>query len=519
MSILPRRTIRELHEASISAGLAQDRDGLLSGIERELLATLPTTATPNSQLLSDLSELNKSHHIDGSLPLAIWLSNAILLVGPIKQAEVFKGALAHCEGALDSESQPPLASMAALDKQGTQSSMPVTSPRINVRVVASFSVTGAAAGITLEITRASTLFLILGIVLFVVALFVWAVHSTFGDSGARGLREVVAAIRRIYSSPHPSAAPAKAISSGAVTAASYSGILTTVLISLIAGVGADLTTAQFVATLQNRMPGWQVALGIQDPSALGVPRPPAGDGAAPTSPASPPRTAAVGGSAPEDSNAGAIAQVDRQPDSVCAGAPHNNQKCADGRWVCAQLGGFCTATSQCCDRSLTCLEDKCVACFTRGTSCSGNDVCCYGEKCTDGLCGGCTLAGQPCTQTTSCCGDMRCINGTCGGCAARGAACSATEPCCGSLLCLNGSCRECYGNSINCISDTECCSGFCEPTQSSAKECKACRSPFGACRSHTECCAGACVLGKCTGQKRTDPWIAPSSSATINSGP
>ncbi|MEO5729428.1 MAG: effector-associated domain EAD1-containing protein, partial [Byssovorax sp.] len=92
---LPHATLLEVHEAAIGAGLNQVRGALLGGIDVALVAALPGSSTPAGQLLTDLDELNKLGRVpDGSVPLATWLTNALVLVGPRREAGVFQDALA-----------------------------------------------------------------------------------------------------------------------------------------------------------------------------------------------------------------------------------------------------------------------------------------------------------------------------------------------------------------------------------------------------------------------------------------
>lgn len=92
---LPYPTLLAVHEAAVRAGLPRTRGALFGGIDTALVAAFPGSDNPAAQLLTDLDELNKLGRIpDGSVPLATWLSNALTLVGPRREASVFQDALA-----------------------------------------------------------------------------------------------------------------------------------------------------------------------------------------------------------------------------------------------------------------------------------------------------------------------------------------------------------------------------------------------------------------------------------------
>jgi SIR2-like protein/effector-associated domain 5 (EAD5)-containing protein len=92
---LPRATLMQIQEACVHSGLVQSRGALLGGIDSALVAAFPSAGNPASQLLSDLTELDRLGRLpDDSVPLATWLQNAISLAGPRREARVFKEALA-----------------------------------------------------------------------------------------------------------------------------------------------------------------------------------------------------------------------------------------------------------------------------------------------------------------------------------------------------------------------------------------------------------------------------------------
>ncbi len=95
---LPVAMMHALHRAATEAGLGDNRSALLSGIERSIVASLPLSPDPTSQLLSDLMGLNDIITVDGSTPIEHWLTNAITLRPVHKAADTFKQALAQISG-------------------------------------------------------------------------------------------------------------------------------------------------------------------------------------------------------------------------------------------------------------------------------------------------------------------------------------------------------------------------------------------------------------------------------------
>lgn len=93
MNRLPDRTIYELYEAAVDAGLTQ-RSVLVSSLPRPFVASLPVLPAPSAQLLSDLNHLNAVGRLsDGSLPIRDWLVMALALAGPKPAATRFREAL------------------------------------------------------------------------------------------------------------------------------------------------------------------------------------------------------------------------------------------------------------------------------------------------------------------------------------------------------------------------------------------------------------------------------------------
>ena len=85
MGILNHDQIRELRQAVISANLARSRPAFLTGINETFKATLPDEPAPGDQFLADLNVLNTTGFLeDGSVPLEVWLGNAVDLAWPTR---------------------------------------------------------------------------------------------------------------------------------------------------------------------------------------------------------------------------------------------------------------------------------------------------------------------------------------------------------------------------------------------------------------------------------------------------
>ncbi|MEO7328745.1 MAG: hypothetical protein ABI193_09220 [Minicystis sp.] len=98
--LLGHQEILELHEAVVSAQLAGSRATLLVGIDAGFVAALPSAERPGEQILRDLGELSGVGALaDRSVPLAIWLANAIRLAGLRREAAVFRAARARTHAA------------------------------------------------------------------------------------------------------------------------------------------------------------------------------------------------------------------------------------------------------------------------------------------------------------------------------------------------------------------------------------------------------------------------------------
>ena len=96
--LLLHSEIVRLHKAVITAGLAESRTALLSGIDPHFVAQLASPAVPSERILQDLYAMNTvSELADGSVPLAVWLKNAIALSAGRAEAATFQEALHRCE--------------------------------------------------------------------------------------------------------------------------------------------------------------------------------------------------------------------------------------------------------------------------------------------------------------------------------------------------------------------------------------------------------------------------------------
>ncbi len=93
---LPSEEIVRLVDASLEAGLADPlvRRLLLDGIMPKYRGTLPLIAAPGMQVHSDLNEMNRVERlVDGSVPLEIWLRNAVAQTVEAGPLAVFQKAL------------------------------------------------------------------------------------------------------------------------------------------------------------------------------------------------------------------------------------------------------------------------------------------------------------------------------------------------------------------------------------------------------------------------------------------
>src|SRR6185503_15390510 len=112
MDLLSRPLILEIHEAAVGLGL--HRPTLLRGIDPAFVAGLAEVPNLASQLLSDLSELNRVERLrDQTVPLAQWLENALAVAGSRAESAVFRLALESLPNTAAAPSQPRVQKAAA----------------------------------------------------------------------------------------------------------------------------------------------------------------------------------------------------------------------------------------------------------------------------------------------------------------------------------------------------------------------------------------------------------------------
>lgn len=84
---------------------ATHRAGLLVGLPPVFVTSLPHATAPGEQILTDLDALSAATALtDGTVPLAVWLRNAIALTGTRKEAATFERILEHVQAAVDTDS-------------------------------------------------------------------------------------------------------------------------------------------------------------------------------------------------------------------------------------------------------------------------------------------------------------------------------------------------------------------------------------------------------------------------------
>ncbi|WP_284581180.1 trypsin-like peptidase domain-containing protein [Streptomyces sp. 2P-4] len=93
---LPREDILRLRDTALETGLADPstRPLLLAGIMPRYRGVLPVLAAPGAQVQSDLEAMNRVERlVDGSVPLEIWLRNAVAQTAEAGPLAVFQSAL------------------------------------------------------------------------------------------------------------------------------------------------------------------------------------------------------------------------------------------------------------------------------------------------------------------------------------------------------------------------------------------------------------------------------------------
>lgn len=99
MPLLSHDEILKLHAAVVSARLLESRLTLLVGVNPGFVAGLPRAVTSSDQVLQDLDALNAAGALaDDTVPLAIWLLNAVARAGMQKEAALFKAVLEKVGG-------------------------------------------------------------------------------------------------------------------------------------------------------------------------------------------------------------------------------------------------------------------------------------------------------------------------------------------------------------------------------------------------------------------------------------
>jgi len=110
MNHLPPEQIDAVIDAALQAGLtdAQARSHLLHGIMPLYVGSLPTHAAPALQLRSDLARMNGVERlIDGTVPLQVWLQNAVKVTFEDAPHRVFQRALDTVAVQASAEPAPP----------------------------------------------------------------------------------------------------------------------------------------------------------------------------------------------------------------------------------------------------------------------------------------------------------------------------------------------------------------------------------------------------------------------------
>ncbi|MCP9962861.1 hypothetical protein LUX05_18595 [Streptomyces somaliensis] len=93
---LTQEDVLAVRDAALDAGLTDPavRPLLFDGIMPRYRATLPLLAAPGLQVHSDLVEMNRVERlVDGSVPLEIWLRNAVAQTTAAAPAAVLQRAL------------------------------------------------------------------------------------------------------------------------------------------------------------------------------------------------------------------------------------------------------------------------------------------------------------------------------------------------------------------------------------------------------------------------------------------
>ncbi len=337
----------------------------------------------------------------------------------------------------------------------TNSRAPTSS--IKLHVVASFSLLGAVAGITLEITQAGTLFFLAGLAVFFLLALGWALHAAMSSAKAlsAGATKVALGATTTGEGMGIGAAGATHVSSlaigggvaglaGGTTSVSGTIALATAA-SLTVATGAGIGGAQTVAAISNRPATWQQAMGLGRKDSVVV---------APSTPGTSNPVATVAGPAVGLTPPPGVTV----PEGVSSAAPLPSQEevgptppvtattpSLPEAGACAHTDEACSSKLACCDSTHTCQNGSCRR--IAGAS--------------DQIPLDCALAGQRCGLLfDNCCSNLSCVADLCVPCTPAGLHCDGGQHCCGSIPCAEGVCR-CLVSGDTCTFSSQCCTGVC----------------------------------------------------------
>jgi hypothetical protein len=95
-AILDDQAIRTIHQAALEAELGYKRAELFVGVSRAFVQNPRTMPNPSAQILSDIHAMNHvGRLLDGTSPIAAWLSRAEELAGSGAPALTFREMLAR----------------------------------------------------------------------------------------------------------------------------------------------------------------------------------------------------------------------------------------------------------------------------------------------------------------------------------------------------------------------------------------------------------------------------------------
>jgi len=96
MCTLSDEEVRLVRDVVLQIGL--DREALLSGIEPLFRSSIPAASTPGQQVFVDVHHMRQAGTLaDGSVPLRVWLENAVVLSRPRSESTVFQRVLDRCK--------------------------------------------------------------------------------------------------------------------------------------------------------------------------------------------------------------------------------------------------------------------------------------------------------------------------------------------------------------------------------------------------------------------------------------